>query len=454
MTSFSVTDPIAALATPWGVSAIAVIRTSGDNTLKFVSKVFVNQKGNKTDLKKSRSYSLHHGFITNGRNHIDEVLVAVYQAPNSYTGEDSAEIFCHGGLTIIQQILNLLKQNGFRDAGPGEFTQRAFVNGKLDLTRAEAVNEIIRSRTDKARAMALKRLSGSVFNRINEIKKGLLKLNASLEVHIDYPEDDIPGEAINRKDLKDAVTGLEKLLSTYKTGKIIQEGVTIAITGRTNAGKSTLFNLLLREDRAIVSDIHGTTRDYLEGLIELNGIPIRLFDTAGLRNTQNRIEQAGIEKAEKLMQNSHLILYIVDAPEGITVEDKDNIKQLKGWTDVLCIWNKIDIDSSREPEGFIPLSSKTGEGLDKLHDFIIRNVLGLKALHSGEPVIDSERQKKLLTRSLESLKSFQSALLQNTPLDVLAVDLKEALDALGEITGEVTTSEILDTIFSNFCVGK
>jgi len=439
---------IFALATPWGESAIAVIRLSGKNTFAKLSKIFEGRK----NLNSYKSHTINFGTITDKIYEIDKVLIAVYKAPNSYTGEDSAEIFCHGGLAIIQRILNLLSNSGFRSANPGEFTQRAFLNGKMDLTRAEAVNEIIRSKTDKARSLALNRLSGIIKDRIDKIKNRILQISASIEVHLDYPDEELEDNLINPDYVDNIINELDKLNKTYRTGRIFQEGISIAIAGKTNAGKSTLFNLLLKEDRAIVSDIHGTTRDYLEGLIAIRGIPIRLFDTAGLRKAEDNIEKQGIKRTEEIIANAALVIFVLDAtdkPKELELPDK-----YKENSNVITVINKIDIADCSYPDNFICISAKTGEGLEKLNEEIYMRIMDTGSVESGEPVIDSLRQKNLIEKCCRSITNYKNGRKKNMPLDVLAVDIKDALDALGEITGEITTMDILDTIFNNFCVGK
>jgi tRNA modification GTPase len=451
MKPFSAVDPIAALATPWGESAIGVIRTSGDGCLELLSEVF---HSGKNSLTQSRGYTIRHGFIEDNEKKLDEVLITVYRKPRSYTGEDSAEIFCHGGMVIIREILQLLLAKGFRQAEPGEFTQRAFLNGKMDLTRAEAVNEIIRSKTDRARQLALNRLSGDIERKMQRIKENLIAISAAVEVRIDYPEDDLDEDPIEEARIDCVQNELEQLLSTYRTGKIIQEGISVVIAGRTNAGKSTLFNLLLREDRAIVSEIHGTTRDYIEGAISVEGIPIRLFDTAGLRDSHDPLEQEGMRRSDQIIKNADLLLFLVDATKGWEEEDQALLRSYEHDITVIPLWNKIDVTSARPPKGCIPISCQTGEGLTELHSRIAEEILGGSSIESGEPIVDSLRQKNLIEKCLEAVRSLKRGHAENLPLDVLAVDIKEAIDCLGEITGEVVSEDILREMFSKFCVGK
>ncbi|NOY10230.1 MAG: tRNA uridine-5-carboxymethylaminomethyl(34) synthesis GTPase MnmE [Spirochaetes bacterium] len=474
---YTVEEPIAALSTPWGESAIAVIRTSGGNTLTLINRIFKPfmrrtgdaEPGNKVSpgkirvSAKSKGSTLHYGKIIDSDSGeiLDDVMLALYRAPASYTGEDSAEIFCHGSLAVITRILALLYKCGFRPAQAGEFTLRAFLNGKMDLTRAEAVNELIRSRSDKARALALNRLSGTIERKITEIKLRLVNFLSSVEVRLDYPDEDIEGEVVSEKECSSVENELKQLISSYETGRLFQEGVTAVLAGRTNAGKSTLFNLLLKEERSIVSRYHGTTRDYIEGNIVVAGIPVRVFDTAGLRKGGGPVEMEGVRRSNRVIKGADFILYLVDASFGLTEEDTDFIKSYSGSYGgkgkIIKVWNKIDLKSTggvKAPDGFLPLSAETGTGLDKLVKRIEQTILHGTPVRPGEPVIDSIRQKELLDRTLDALRRFKRGLKRNDPLDAISVELQEAVHLLGEITGEVTSQDILNNIFSNFCVGK
>lgn len=452
MSRYSTLDPIAALASPWGESAIGVIRTSGKKSLKILENLF---KG-RTPLHTAKGNTLRHGFIVDPATgeKIDEVLMTIYKAPKSYTGEDSAEILCHGSVAIIRSILTLLTREGFRQAGPGEFTMRAFRNKKMDLTRAEAVNDIVRARTDKARSAALHRLSGSVEGQITLLRQKFLSMLAKVEVTLDYPDDELDGNTDCETEAGEAERILVQLLSTYTTGKIIQEGITVVIAGSTNAGKSTLFNFLLREDRSIVSDIHGTTRDYIEGGLTIEGIPVRLYDTAGIRSTDHPVELESMKRTDRIVKNAHLILFVVDARQGITPEDELFLESQADRSRVIHVWNKIDSCTTECPESFVPVSAKLGKGIDILYKKIVTSLLGDTRLESGDAVIDSYRQKELLERTLSAIQDFRKGLAQEMPLDVISICLSDGLNALGEITGDVTSQEVLETIFSQFCVGK
>lgn len=445
-------DPIVAVATAWSESALAVIRTSGKGSVEQFSKVFSNPKS----ILDSRGFTIHYGYIIDsisGKN-IDQVTAAVYRAPKSYTGQDSVEIFCHGSLPGIGSIIAVLKKVGFKQAAPGEFTMRAFLNGKMDLSQAEAVAEIVQSKSKQAHSLALNRLSGGVHQRIDLIKKKLVDLMSIVEVQLDYPDDEIGGDTdIPLEPVKDAEQGIRKLIDTFKVGRIFHEGVTVALAGGTNAGKSSLYNLFLREDRSIVSEINGTTRDYIESWITIEGVPVRLFDTAGLREAENPVEVEGIRRSEEIIRNSSLVLYIIDGAVGMTELDKSVFKKFKDDSGYLFVWNKIDEYRQDVPVGISPVSAVTAEGFSRLEDAINSRLTGME-ISGSELMIDSLRQKELLERAEESLATVRLSLENNVSLDAVALDLKDAMDALGEITGEVTSVDILNNIFSGFCVGK
>ena len=444
--------PIVALATAWSESALAVIRTSGQNSIFLFSKVFSNPKV----VMESAGFTIHYGYIidTDTGIKIDEVTVAVYKTPRSYTGQDSVEIFCHGSLPGIESIINALKKAGFRDAAPGEFTMRAFLNGKMDLSQAEAVAEIVQSKSKQAHSLALNRLSGAVLDKINFIKQKLVDLMSLIEVQLDYPDDEIGGDTdISLDPVIEAEHEISKLIDTYRIGKIFHEGVTVALAGGTNAGKSSLFNLFLREDRSIVSEINGTTRDYIESWITVEGIPVRLIDTAGIREADHPVEVEGIRRSEEIIMNASLVLYVIDGTSGMTEEDKAVFMKHRNSENYLFIWNKIDTSGLIVPKGNLPVSAVTGEGLPDLEYAIAASLTGIR-VSGTELMIDSLRQKDLLLRAKESLEVVRVSLGNNISLDAVAIDLKDSLDAIGEITGEVSSVDILNNIFSGFCVGK
>ncbi|UCF97432.1 MAG: tRNA uridine-5-carboxymethylaminomethyl(34) synthesis GTPase MnmE [Spirochaetaceae bacterium] len=458
-------DSIAALATPWGESALAVIRVSGGDSLELLDPLFQPASAAVASLKAMAGHTLHRGTISTAGGEgasevIDDVLVAVYRGPKSFTGEDGAEIFCHGSPLIIRRLLGLLTEGGFRFAGPGEFTLRAFLNRKLDLTQAEAVNEVVRAKSDRARAIALNRLSGAIEGKIDQIKQAVLRLSAAVELGLDYGEDEIEDGASLPSDEEAALCQeeLERLLATYRIGRLYQEGISVVLAGRTNSGKSTLFNRMLREDRAIVSEVHGTTRDYLEAVVTIDDVPIKLYDTAGFRERADRIEEEGIRRTDGIVAAADLVLYLVDAETGLTSQDEEFLSRRGEAGRLIPVWNKIDAPGAgqdRCPPDFVAVSARNGRGLETLSHLIVERVFnGAGTVDAGEPIIDSLRQKHLLERAVRGMEDFRTGLRDAQPLDVLAVDLKEVLDALGEITGEVTSQDILNQIFAQFCVGK
>lgn len=447
------TDPIAALATPFGRSALAVIRTSGPGVIESLAKLFSG--GGR--IREAQGHTLHHGTLLNEEEAVDEVVLALFRSPRSYTGEDSVEIYCHGSRPGIQRILDLLYTNGFRPAEPGEFTLRAFMNGKLDLTRAEAVREIADAQTSAAQELALDRLGGSIEGRINELKEGLVKLLAALSIQLDYPEEETGEIPTDAGELERIAASLRDLAATYRTGRIYQEGVRVALGGRTNAGKSSLFNALLREDRAIVSEIHGTTRDYIEASLDVEGVPVLLFDTAGLREVKEEVEGEGIRRSRTILKQADMVLYLIDATEGPSEEDRNFLYGEPSATTerVIPVWNKCDLPGAPPPpEGFLGVSALRAEGVAALLGEIRRRALPEERVRGGEPVIDSLRQKNLLERAADAVDHVIEGLEADMPADVLSLDLQEAVSALGEITGEVTTADLLETMFEGFCVGK
>ncbi len=470
-------EPIAALATAWAESALAVLRTAGEGCIDLLSSIFSRPE----ELKGAENGKMIYGSILDPETGeaVDRVVLGVFRPPHGYTGQESVEISCHGSLPGIRRILDALKQIGFRDAAAGEFTLRAFLNGKMDLTRAEAVAEIVRAKTKRAHGLSLGRLSGNIWRRIDGVKLGLSRLLSRIELQLDYGEDEVeePIE-IDRGELDAFRRQLAELSSAYSTGRLYQEGVTAAITGPTNAGKSSLFNLFLREDRSIVSEVHGTTRDYIESWISLRGIPVRLVDTAGLRESEHPVEREGMRRSESLVESASLVLYLMDAVEGPTEEQRRFMEERAGDPRYIFILNKADLlgrlgdsNGSREPggeerTGLLKMSALTGLGFSQLEDAMEERLLGPEAETGGENerggsgrqegrlYIDSRRQYDLLLRAEKALDAVERGLDGEVPLDFIAADLKEAVDSLGEITGEVTSRDILRQIFSDFCVGK
>lgn len=446
-------DRIAALATPMASSALAVIRTSGSGTIDAVARLAERERqvtdspGGRVILTRLRDPA--------DDTPLDEVLLTVFRAPASYTGEDVVEISCHGNPAGIRRILAVLLRSGFRPAHPGEFTMRAFLAGKLDLTRAEAVNEIVAAQTARGHQMALGRLGGTVSRAIGVVRQRLVAVMAAVAVQLDYPDEDTGEVVIPPETIGDARGRLERLAATYRTGRLYQEGVRVAIIGAPNAGKSTLFNALLREERAIVSATPGTTRDYIQARIDLDGVPVELYDTAGLRASEEEIESEGIRRTRTVAEAADLVVHVVDASSGTADGLQTGAGAVTGTTRRLTAWNKIDLGAAASaPRGSYPISAFTGDGIDALLEGILAAIRPGEHGMSGEAVIDSLRQKELLERGAAALAEVERGIEASMPLDAIAVDLQEALAAIGEITGEVTSEEILDAVFGGFCVGK
>ncbi len=434
MAHYATQEPIYALATPFYPSAIAVIRASGDGCISMFQPFF---SGN---LRKTASSV--HGYISGEDGHrIDEVVVLKYEKGHGYTSEEAFEIMCHGSLPVIRSILLLLESIGMREALKGEFTYRAFMHGRMDLTEAEAVEEIVRSKTAKGSEKALERLSGSILAEADNAKNRILDILASLEVQLDYGEDEIPEDWIFPSGEIEAIRSrLLAIASTFRSSRLWTEGAVVVIAGRTNAGKSSLYNAILKENRAIVSPVEGTTRDYIETDAAIAGIPVRLFDTAGLRATDESVEAEGIRRTEALMEKADLIVYVMDPSSDDSAPSGKNI---------LPVYSRLDLTGKHEGLSF---SSITGEGLDSVLEAIAAHLTdGLEVLE-GVPQIDSERQMRKLKEAASAL--FDAEKSQSFGYDVIAMYLQSALTSLGELTGEVTGEDVLERLFSSFCLGK
>ena len=456
--SYTPEEPIAAIATALAPSALAIIRISGKNCIELLSKVFSRPK----TLNQAEGNSIIYGWIVDsenpqGKQKIDEVLVSVFRAPRSYTGEEMAEISCHGGVSPVTAIFNLLLKNGFRTALPGEFTFRAFINGKTDLTKSEAVKEIIDSKTDTSRSLAAGRLSGNLYNEIQSIKEKIISTIASIEVELEYPEDEENfSDSFDSTLLEQAKDSLTELSKSWQSQKLYQDGARIILCGKTNAGKSSLFNALLKEERAIVSDIEGTTRDWIESWVSFDGIPARLFDTAGLRITDDVIEQRGVEMTKDLTQDADIILYLVDSTKSEAQEDIDFINSFNGKIPVIKVLNKIDVlqDSSLLDENSVKISAKTGLGISDLIKAVKNTLVKSTKSERTQAGLGSERQKQAVDEALDSVNHALEVSCADFTMDAVVQDLEDALSFLSEITGETTPDDILGNIFANFCVGK
>ena len=447
---------IAAISTPIGHGGIGIVRVSGDDALKIIEKVFVpKHKG------KFKPYTLKFGnIIDEQENVLDQVLISYFKAPKTYTGEDICEVNCHGGLIVTKQILDLLLRNGACMAEPGEFTKRAFLNGKIDLTQAEAVIDLINSKSAKENSASVKQIEGFLGDKIKEIKKDIIDLLVDIEANIDYPEYDV--EEVRREKieevLKNAILKIEKLEATFESGKVLREGVNTAIIGKPNVGKSSLLNALLRENRAIVTEIAGTTRDTIEEYVTIKGIPLKLIDTAGIRDTADIVENIGIEKSKKAIDEAELVLLILDATSDLADEDKALLELVKDKKHIVLI-NKIDAGSkivaeNLEDENVIKISIKNGEGLETLEDKI-ENMFELCNLNSeNEVVLTNSRHQALILEAKQGIANALTSAQNGLPLDMLSIDISEAIQKLGEITGETVSEEVISGIFAKFCLGK
>lgn len=457
-------EPICAIATALAPAALGVVRCSGTDCVQLLSKVFSRPAA----LVQAAGNSLVYGWIKNGETKIDEVLVSVFRAPKSFTGEEMVEISCHGGPGVVMAIQNLLLSNGFRQAERGEFTFRAFINGKADLTKAEAVQEIIESRTGESRSRAVGRLAGNLFEEITSIKKLITDTLASIEVEIEYPEDEETiADSFDHSDLQEAIHRLSELNDSWQGEKLYQDGARIVLCGRTNAGKSSLFNAILKEDRAIVSDIEGTTRDWLESWVDFGGLPVRLFDTAGLRETEDVIEAHGVELTKNLTEDADVILYLCDSKSGLTKDDVEFLKNAE--KPVIFCWNKIDSieenlaeknslllknENLRNIKKEIQISAKKGNGFSGLYDSVKEILFSGFSNERPQAGLGSARQKQAVEEALESVRHSLVTAEKDFALDAVVQDLEDALNFLGEVTGEVTADDVLGSIFSRFCVGK
>lgn len=455
-------DSIAAIATALSTSGISVIRLSGNNVFDIISKIFVPKNPLK-DIKKQKSHTIHYGHIIENGKIIDEVLVSIMKEPNTFTKENIVEINCHGGIIVTQKILNIALNNGARLAEPGEFTKRAFLNGRIDLSQAEAVIDIINSKTELALKSSVSQLEGSVATKIKPLRKSLLEIIAHIEASIDYPEYDI--EELNsfklEKSINIIIDELKYLYFTSEYGKILREGLKTVIVGKPNVGKSSFLNYLLKEQKAIVTDIAGTTRDAVEDYINIRGIPIHIIDTAGIRETQDKIEQIGINKTKEYINNADLILFILDSTKSLEKEDYDIFDIINDKKAIILI-NKSDVNNKINMQevtnifkhSVINISVKTGYGMDifekKVKDMFFQGDINF----NQDVYITNIRHKDALKRTIDSLNNVVNTLEMGLPEDCLAIDLKTAYEALGEIIGDSINEKIVDQIFKQFCLGK
>lgn len=451
-------DTIAAISTPLGEGAIGIVRLSGTKALDIAKSIF---KGK--DLTTVASHTLNYGHIIRPSTGevIDEVMVSVMLAPKTFTREDVIEINTHGGIAVTNDILQLLIKQGARMAEPGEFTKRAFLNGRIDLTQAEAVMDLIRAKTDKAMSIAIKQLDGSLSQLISDTRQEILNTLAQVEVNIDYPEYDDVEEmttALLRDKTREFQTLLEQLLRTAKRGKILREGLSTAIIGRPNVGKSSLLNTLLREDKAIVTDIAGTTRDVIEEYVNIKGIPLKLVDTAGIRETDDLVEQIGVERSKKALQEADLVLLVLNASEKLTEQDKA-LLALSQDSNRIILLNKTDlkqvIEKDQLPEEAIPISVLQNQNIDLIEDRINQLFFDHTGLIEQDATyLSNARHISLIEQAVQSLEAVNEGLALGMPVDLLQIDLTRAWEILGEITGDAAPDELITQLFSQFCLGK
>ena len=467
---------IAAISTPIGQGGIGIIRLSGENSLKIVQNL-IRYKNKKEVFK---SYTIKYGHIYDKEELVDEVLVSYFKAPNSYTGEDVCEINCHGGILVVKRILDLVLKNGAELAEPGEFTKRAFLNGKIDLSQAEAVMDVINSKSLKENKTSIQQLEGYLGRKIKEIKNSLIDILVDIEANIDYPEYDV--EEVQRlkfeRTLQKGIEELKKLESTFENGKLLKEGIRTVILGRPNVGKSSLLNSLLKEDRAIVTEIAGTTRDTIEEMITIKGIPFKIVDTAGIRETKDLVEEIGVEKSKKALEKADLVLMMLDATKEIQEEDKALLKLVKE-KNVIILINKVDIGNKITKEKVLEMLVKENEKIganankkkeinNRIISISAKEDIGLETLEekiaelyqieeidvNKEMIVTNERHKIAIRKAREEIEKVLIANQTGIPIDMLSIDLQNAVQNLGEITGETVSEEVINGIFKKFCLGK
>ncbi len=458
---YDTADTIAAITTPLGESGIGAIRISGPDAYAVGDKIFKSKSA--VPLKERRDRSIQYGTIVDENGTcIDEVLALIMKGPHSYTAEDVLEIQCHGGREALESILQLILRSGARMANPGEFTERAFVNGRIDLAQAEAVMDVIQAKSRAGLTSAVSQLEGRLSKVINKTRKELTELVTRLEVMIDYPEEDLEDIAVPDVSgaLQEMQEKLQHMLEESQNGRMIRDGVMAAIAGTPNAGKSSLLNRLLQEERAIVTDVPGTTRDVLEEWITLRGVPVCLVDTAGIRETDDTVEKIGVSRARRYLDRADIILAVIDGSRPLTDEDKD-ILQSAADKNVIIVLNKTDLPSVMTSQdlstyGFpiCPISASTGDGLEELKDRLLQEVLKGGFTDGPSALLTNTRHIELVRQSAEALERARQSLQDGMPLDCAVIDIRQAWDTLGSITGDTVHDDIVEEIFSRFCLGK
>jgi tRNA modification GTPase len=455
-------DTIVAISTPPGEGGIGIVRLSGAGAIKIVSEIFRSRDGH--SISRFKTHTIHYGHVVDGKRSVDEVLLTVMKSPRTYTKEDIVEINCHGGMQALKRVMELTLKYGARMASPGEFTKRAFLNGRIDLTQAEAVLDVIRAKTQSSLKVALSQLDGELSRNINSIREELLNITAEVEASIDFSEEDL--ELTNKKALikkaKDIADKIGLLIKSYDNGVVFREGVLATICGKPNVGKSSLMNLLLKRDRVIVSAIPGTTRDAVEEIININGIPMRLVDTAGISDTKDVLEKEGVKKSKKYLELSDILILMFDASTGIEEADK-KIMDLASERKKIVVINKMDlakrsgrdkIKAKFKGETIVEISVKKKENIGLLEKAMYDSILS-RGFNQGECVmVNNARHKEALDKAYESMLSVTKALEDNAGAEIAAIDLKEAIFYLGLIVGKSVSDDILDRIFDRFCIGK
>lgn len=447
---------IAAISTnSIGVGAINIVKVSGPEAIEMVSKIFTNKK-----FKTAESHTIHYGFIKEGENIIDEVLVMLMRAPKTYTKEDVVEINCHGGNLTANKILELLYVNGVVPAEPGEFTKRAFLNGRINLLEAESIEDLLEAKNENARKMAINGVSGKTTKLIQDLREKMVSLLANIEVNIDYPEY-IDELQITKENITPVLTEikneLQKIVEESENSKKIKNGINIAIIGRPNVGKSSLLNALLEEDKAIVTDISGTTRDIVEGTIEYKGINLNFIDTAGIRDTEDTVEKIGVEKSKKILEQADITILVLNNNEKLTKDDKKLLEKIEKQKAIIFI-NKVDLDSKIEDletlKTILYGSTKTNRGLDDLKEEILKSFSLEDMSYKDLSFLFNTRQISLAKQALKSINHVMEENKNDIPVDMLAIDIKDAWENLGKIIGEAYEEELVDNIFKRFCLGK
>lgn len=448
-------DTICAISTALGVGAISIIRVSGDEAIDIVNKIFDK------DLTKKESHTINYGHIVYKGEIIDEVMVSIMKSPKTFTKEDTIEINSHGGVAVTNKVLEILLLEGARLAEPGEFTKRAFLNGRIDLVEAESIMDLIESKTETSRKLAISGMEGKVSKLVKNIIDNLVKVNANIEVNIDYPEyEDI--EIVTKEKIEEMSRyinkELTKLLNESENGKLIKDGINTLILGRPNVGKSSILNKLIEEDKAIVTSVAGTTRDIVEGQIRVNGILLNIIDTAGVRETEDIVEKIGVEKSLSLVNDADLIILVFNNNEKLTDEDKKLLEYTKEKKRIIVI-NKIDLEnnldiSNLKNERIVKISALKDSGIENLKNEI-NDMFNLEEINLGDfTYLSNSRQISLVKKAVEISKNLEDALNNDVPIDLLEIDIKEICEILGEIIGESYDDKLIDTLFSNFCLGK